>query len=87
MRPERGLIDRKWELRLPKIRHEERQTYLPWDAQDACISLVMKVHFFFFDSRLSLLREIGSSAAEELEYQRAVLWICFDNGYGFHLSL
>jgi hypothetical protein len=32
MRPESGLIDRKWELRLPKIRHEERETYFPWDA-------------------------------------------------------
>ncbi len=38
----------------------------------------MKVHFFFSDSRLSLLREIGSSEAEELEYQRAVLWIRCD---------
>jgi hypothetical protein len=63
MRPESGLIDRKWELRLPKIRHEERETYLPWNANI---------------SRLSLVRETVSSEAEELEYQRAMLWICFD---------
>jgi hypothetical protein len=50
----------------PKIRHGEKETYLPWDNY---ISLVMKVHLFLI-SWLSLVRETVSSEAEELEYQR-----------------
>jgi hypothetical protein len=68
MRPEMDLIERKGKSRLPKLRREERETYLPWNT---FMTLVMKVHHISFPiSWLSLVRETMSSEAGELEYQR-----------------